>query len=269
MPTKSSGDASSPAFSAVDRARLSDQIAGRIQDAITSEQYKPGERLPSEQTLATSFKTSRGTVREALRALQATGFVDIRNGAGAFIASAPFSFGARHDRVSAPPRRREDVLEILEIRTVLQSLAVRRCAQRVNAGELDAFEALLGQLREAAAAGDADRYAALDRQFHFKIAGMCDNPMLRDIVHHVEDVYHAISRALVDLPGRPAQSVEELQQIVDALRENDEAAAELAMQRHLGNVLELVAGLPSGTAALEYDSDEVPDRPDRGPSLPL
>jgi GntR family transcriptional repressor for pyruvate dehydrogenase complex len=233
-----------PEFAAIVRTRLSDQIAERIHDAIASEQYKPGERLPSELSLATSFKTSRGTIREALRALQATGLLDIRNGAGVFVAESPFPFPSRLDRANSLPDRRSAILEILEIRIVLQSLAIKRCAQSITAQELDALRALLGEMRDAVATKDAGRYAKLDEQFHSKIGDMCDNLMLRDLIHHIESTYHTTNRNLFDLEGRLSQSMEEHERIVDTLARRDEIAAEAAIQRHIESVRDIVAALP-------------------------
>lgn len=250
MQTKDDREArpGTPEFDAVVRTRLSDQIAGRIQDAIASEQYKPGERLPSEQSLATSFKTSRSTVREALRALQAMGFLDIRNGAGVFVADSPFSFSARRDRTGTLPDRQAVLLEILEIRLVLQGLAVKRCAQRITDSELGALQAVMQDMRDAATAQDGDRYARLDEQFHLKIGDLCDNSMLRDIVHHIESGYHAASHNVLGWGERLTQSLQEHDKIIAALTKHDEAAAEAAMRCHMQGIRDAVAALPDEPA---------------------
>ncbi|MGC5567810.1 FadR/GntR family transcriptional regulator [Streptomyces sp. FR-108] len=62
--------------------RPRDQIERQLREAIVSSTFKRGERLPSEAELASQFQVSRSTVREALRALVAQGFISKVPGAG-------------------------------------------------------------------------------------------------------------------------------------------------------------------------------------------
>src|SRR3954471_9329941 len=77
-----------PAFVPAQRVRSFDHIVGQIRDAISSGGILPGERLPSERDLGVAFGVSRTTLREALRALEAQGVIEIRTGSrgGAFVA---------------------------------------------------------------------------------------------------------------------------------------------------------------------------------------
>src|SRR5437868_15156919 len=74
-------------FAPVSVARASSSIADQIRQAIVTGQLKEGERLPPERELAEQFGVSRVTVRDALRALEAMGLIEVRVGArgGAFI----------------------------------------------------------------------------------------------------------------------------------------------------------------------------------------
>src|ERR1035437_4548769 len=73
------------AIESVDNRRLYRQIFGQIIRLIESGEYKPGGRLPAERVLAEQLGVSRPTVREALIALEAEGWVEIRGGAGIFV----------------------------------------------------------------------------------------------------------------------------------------------------------------------------------------
>jgi GntR family transcriptional repressor for pyruvate dehydrogenase complex len=103
-----------PAFVPAQRVRSFDHIVGQIRDAISSGGIQPGERLPSERDLGVAFGVSRTTLREALRALEAQGVIEIRTGSrgGAFVAepssdlvaarSATCCASARRPRASWP-----------------------------------------------------------------------------------------------------------------------------------------------------------------------
>src|SRR5947208_761694 len=73
---------------AVDDRRLYRQIADQLTMLITSGEFRRGERLPSERDLAVQLGVSRPSVREALIALEIQGLVEVRVGAGIFVAQA-------------------------------------------------------------------------------------------------------------------------------------------------------------------------------------
>ena len=70
---------------AINRVRLSDQIAEQLRSRIAAKQYLPGEKLPVEAELASQFGVSRITIREAVRKLDIMGIVEVRQGAGTFV----------------------------------------------------------------------------------------------------------------------------------------------------------------------------------------
>jgi len=81
-------------FSPVQIGRAGEDIALQIEAAILEERILPGERLPSERELQVQFKTGRGVIREAIRALKQKGLIEIRKGGkgGAYVKKS----GSRH-----------------------------------------------------------------------------------------------------------------------------------------------------------------------------
>ena len=66
----------------LDRQKLNEQIAEKIQLQITDGKLKPGDRLPPERELASLLKVNRATVREAIHLLRERGLVERKNGRG-------------------------------------------------------------------------------------------------------------------------------------------------------------------------------------------
>src|SRR6187549_3096794 len=64
--------------------KVNEEIARRLQDQIRRRELRPGDQLPSERQLAGLFGASRGSVREALRALELSGAIVSRQGGGNF-----------------------------------------------------------------------------------------------------------------------------------------------------------------------------------------
>ena len=80
-------------FKPVRQPRISQEVLRQIKEAILLGYYKSGEKLPSERKLTEEFQVSRGVIREAIRALEITGFVVTRQGpaGGAFVTELSFS----------------------------------------------------------------------------------------------------------------------------------------------------------------------------------
>lgn len=65
------------------------RVAAYLRSSITGGELAPGERLPSEHTLANRFNTTRSTIRKSVALLKAEGLVITHQGRGAFVRSAP------------------------------------------------------------------------------------------------------------------------------------------------------------------------------------
>ena len=76
-----------PGFVPIAPQRAFEEIAAQIRELVAQGRLKPGDRLPPERELAVRFHVSRNTLREALRALELAGMIELRKGAtgGAFV----------------------------------------------------------------------------------------------------------------------------------------------------------------------------------------
>ena len=115
------------------RAKLSEQIADRLEDMILNEELEDSEKLPSEQTLAENFNVSKNVVRESLNTLKERGLVETRNGAGNYVTKP------KADNLSDVISRmivldNIDYRQIYDTRIVLETSACRRAAMRITDG---------------------------------------------------------------------------------------------------------------------------------------
>ena len=96
-------------FKSVRQSRVSEAILAQLKEAILLEHFKSGEKLPSERELTEEFQVSRGVIREAIRVLEITGFVVLRQGptgvctGNNFLPSRPGSILKKS--VGLPPRQ--------------------------------------------------------------------------------------------------------------------------------------------------------------------
>src|SRR4051812_16438981 len=99
--SSASGDGPSrpPSYSALPTASRTHQVREQLEAAIARGDYVPGDRLPSERELVELLGVSRVSVREAIRALEAVGMIEVRHGRGCFVArTAPEQYASSFSR---------------------------------------------------------------------------------------------------------------------------------------------------------------------------
>ena len=202
-----------------------------LREAIVRGEIAPDARLV-EAHLATTYEMSRGAVRTALIRLEQDGLV-VRE---------PHR-GARVRRVGD-----DEAVEILQARAVLEGLAVRRVAERIDDGGIARLRACLARQRELLEQGDllgaSDANAVLHATL-LELSGDATAVRLIDALN-AQTVRYQYRTILI--PGRPAASVAEHAAILEAVSARDSAGAELAMRRHLFHVADAVKRglLPGG-----------------------
>src|SRR5574337_994600 len=171
-------------------SRLSEVVATELEAWMRQGSLEGGVQLPSEKILAERFGVSRAVVREAVSRLKADGWVESRQGAGAFVAPQP---GRGSFRLIPGGAGLADSLEnIFELRLLVETGAAELAARRRTAADLVRLEAALQRMEAALAdsseAGEAGQEgsrsngAGADDEFHVAIAAATGNPLLRRFV---------------------------------------------------------------------------------------
>ncbi len=194
---------------------LRDEIRDQLIEEILSGRLAPGERIV-EMRIAQQFDVSQAPVREALRDLDLLGFV----------VSSPFR-GAIVRQISV-----EELVQLYPIRAVLEGLAARHAAKRIDAATLKKLEGLLTTMRTAAAKGDHRRAVEADFAFHLTIVEASGNRLLQQIWDRMRlatTTFLTVSKSHHSLK----EIVERHAAVVDALRTQDPDTAERALRMHI------------------------------------
>jgi len=144
-------------------------IAAKLRRAIIEGTYGLNERLPAERELADLFKTSRGTIREALRRLQELGMVDRQIGSGTFVTYRQFSEHTEIADVTSP-------LELIEVRLGIEPQIVRLAVANATAMDIERMRKAL--LKVEGAAGDPETFSKADAEFHLAMAECTRNRLM-------------------------------------------------------------------------------------------
>ena len=193
---------------------LSSAIADALRASVISGALKPGERL-LEDVIADEHHVSRVPVREALRRLEAEGFVTL----------TPF----RGATVAAPSRH--DALELMAVRRGLEVLAARLAAERRGAGFeselLDAIE----QESDAARRHDVEAMPSIILRFHELVSRASGNGQLVELLARV---LKRISWGFeMDIDERAASASADHAAITRAILNGSEVQAGYLMDEHI------------------------------------
>jgi DNA-binding FadR family transcriptional regulator len=159
--------------------RAFEEITEQIRAQLSRQTLRVGDRLPAERQLAEQFHVSRNTLREALRSLEIAGLLELKKGAtgGAFIregggGAAVAGLADLYHMGAIRPQH------LTEARILIGTEVARLACARRTQEDLAALEKNVEAAEAATAAGDVDRRAQINYEFHRLLARAAKNPVL-------------------------------------------------------------------------------------------
>ncbi|WP_431038575.1 FadR/GntR family transcriptional regulator [Streptomyces sp. P6-2-1] len=212
----------------------------QVKAMIAEDRLHPGERLPNERDLAARLGISRSSMREAIRALTVMGVLEARHGSGVYVTHLRAGDLLETFGVVAGLSRGPQLLELLEVRRVLESTATALAAARIDAAGLAEVAAELAAMH---ATEDPEVILAHDLAFHRAIARAAGNASLAAILEGLSSrTFRArVWRGLQE-EGAFARTRDEHARIHRALLAHDPEAARAAAAAHVGAVEDWLAG---------------------------
>ena len=212
---------------------LPSQINSLLEEAIVSGALVPGQRLRAE-VLAEHYGVSRIPVREALRSLEAAGWVKIRPRYGVYVAE----------------RSEQELRDLFDVRAVLEGHVARRAAERRTDDDLQILGRAVQASRQAAERGDASALPGLSGQFYAGLRAATHNDVLQaaadGLAKRARFYFATVSEDL----GR--DWVETHEHLLDAVRAHDGDLAERISREHIeetGHAVERLLPATAGKAS--------------------
>ncbi|TGQ11456.1 MULTISPECIES: FadR/GntR family transcriptional regulator [unclassified Mesorhizobium] len=226
---------------------LSTLVASSISREIAQGRLKPGDQLPTEQALATTFGVSRNVVREAIARLRSEGRIWSQQGRGAFVADATNATVLTIDYETL--QRADSFRNLFELRGMLEVQIAALAATRRSDADIVAMEQALDGMRTAPYGSVA--WLKNDLGFHRAVAEATQNPYMGQFLVFVservrESILAAGNQQKSDDMART--TLGEHERILAAIKAGDAKGASAAMTRHLAGAASRV-GLPGGNAA--------------------
>ena len=210
--------------------RMYEQIADQIKLLIADENLKPGDRLPGERELSQRLGVSRPSVREAMIALDAAGYIDVRVGDGTFVnqpdsANPAFPLNYEFDPGPGP-------LEQFQARRLIEPDLAFRAAVSATEQEIEALSEIIDEMaRVCPNLGDFDDRLAFD--FHISLARSARNGVLASVVQQLwelrrSEMWLHLRRRVVNAESR-WRALDERKAILAAVKSRDSRGARAAM----------------------------------------
>lgn len=196
------------------RLPLADEVVARLRDAVASGRWAVGAKIPSEPELIAEFGVSRGTLREAVKALAHAGLFEVLRGDGTYV-RATSEISGTAQRVF----RGHTDEDVLQVRFALDTQAARLAAGAAGAAVIEVLRALLVRRHESWESGDYESWSAADWEFHLRVAEASGNPLLHELYESFGDVFHGtkmVQRLESGFDGCLAAGHEELLQAIEA-----------------------------------------------------
>ncbi|MFP5212029.1 MAG: FadR/GntR family transcriptional regulator [Acidobacteriota bacterium] len=218
--------------------RVFQDVVSQIQEAILDGRLKPGDKLPPEREMVEMFKTSRSTLREALRILEHKGLIEIKLGVsgGAMVKSTS---GEQMSESLALLLRSQAVSldHLAEFRRGVEGLVTALAAERATADDIRHLGELLAEAGSYCERPLTHRndFIRVDEKLHMALARITGNPLYILILQTVHDNIHRYyDRYLAMEEHELKENYEDLCAIVRAVQDKLPGRARMLAEDHVG-----------------------------------
>lgn len=216
----------------VQRAQLTEQVIEHIKEYIEANDLRPGAKLPGERDLAKALGVSRNVTREAVRALQATGILEIQPGNGIFVAE--FGFEALANHFTFVIRHQQHQMKhLIEARLMFENGILELVAGRLKPADIALLEKAAHRIGNAK---NSEEDLAADLEFHEHLVHATGNPVLMEFATFFNRFFQEGQKVIGNVFGTPevqkADAQEHLE-LVRALQQNDVLQAKAILEKSI------------------------------------
>ena len=212
------------------RESLFKKAVDHIESLIVSGEYTVGSKLPTEKELCETLCVSRTIVREALRAVESKGLLEVFAGKGAFVREP------NYDSIILPmevliANDKVEILDLIQARHFLEPGIAHVAALKCTEEDIEVLYSNLQNMISNIDSGDA--FITADQEYHRNLAMATKNPVLCVMATAVVQSLITFRKTIYEVEGAPAKAVKRHAEILDALRNRDAQAAYRAMESHI------------------------------------
>ena len=229
--------ATKPQGPRVRRVKVVDEIIETMRQDIVTRRLRHGERLPSEKELSERFGVSQPTIREAIRALETLGLVEVLHGNGSFVrGQGDYALGSALQTLLQ--LKSVGIMDVLDVRQVLGSHSIERAAKQATARDVDSIARAASRFDALNRLKTIDEIITCILEFQLAVSAASHNPILHSLESFLLALLNEVqvkslnqhgvrfwrNRAMEFQPHRIA--------ILDGIRSGDPIVARAVMDRY-------------------------------------
>lgn len=213
---------------------VTDEAITKIKDMIISGELSAGDRLPPEKELSEKLGLSRSSLREAVKALEIIRVLDVRRGDGTYVTSLEPKLLTEAMTFIVDLHQDETILEIFEVRRMLEPAAAAMAATRITPEEITALRATMENIDEQTTVESLVHH---DLVFHGLITAAANNSYLSSVLDSLSSstVRARIWRGLTQEKAVD-RTLSEHTAIIEALERGDTELARSLVTVHISGV---------------------------------
>ena len=220
-------------ISPITKSNVAEAVFDKMLSMIATEEWKAGQKIPSENELKECFEVSRNTVRQAIQKLNALGVLEAKQGEGTFVKKIDTSF---YINVLVPSAflGNMDCMKVLEFEKSIQVESVKLVGQRATMEEIEGLKYYIEEMKKQT---DPDLFFESDIEYHKYMSKITHNEMFYKSMNIIKDLLHGGLRQVVIKYGSNT-SIEFHEKIYNLLKERRTAEAAEQMDIHMGDVVD-------------------------------
>lgn len=224
-------------MTSANKQKVYEIIIQKIQTEITAGILEAGEKLPPERELAVKYGVSRTSIREALRLLELSDFVEIRPGDGTFIKTNEQQTIQQQLTSVALKTDQTTLYEMLELRLILESQCAALAALRATGQDIEKIARTLEAMKNT---DDEEIGIQADLDFHMAIAAAANNSVLAQLISscaaHMRSTIEVTRKHRLSSKENFARTLEEHRAIFIAISRGESDRAKVLMEDHIRTI---------------------------------
>ncbi len=228
---------SEPEKSRKRRVKIVDEIIETLRQDIVTRRLPHGERLPSEKELSDRFGVSQPTVREAIRALETLGLVEVFHGNGSFVRSQG-DYALASALQTLLQLESVGIMEVLDVRQVLGRHSIKAAAMHATTEDISSIESAHARFDRLSELNEIDQVIACIIDFQRAISAASHNSILHSleafllVLLNEVQVKSLTNRGIRFWRARASEFQPQRTAILEGIRSGDPIAARVAMDRY-------------------------------------
>ncbi len=222
-------------FSPIRTSKISDEVYKQLVSLISSGQFKPNEKLPSEREMASDLGISRQSIREALYRAEIMGLIEVRQGEGSFVLSSVRET-LKHPLLVLLEEEAGRIFEFLEVRKLIEGWCAGKASAEATAEDLERMAGIVERMA-ASTPGDSE-WEEVDVEFHLSIAAATHNVIAIHIMEALKESFGSFFRfrKVLTRPEKKDLLLRHHQEIYRAISQKDPSLAKRKIIDHLNYI---------------------------------